>query len=413
MTQDLPVQHLATALAAAGITHLGLAVSGGSDSTALLLAAADLARATNLRLSAVTLDHGLRAEAAAEAAAVAALAARLAVPHQVLHWDGRTSQGNLMDQARAARYRLIAAWAQGAAVQAVALAHSRDDQAETFLMRLSRAAGVDGLAAMQADFTRDGMRWLRPYLGLGRADLRRFLTARGQGWIDDPTNADPAYGRTRARAALAALAPLGIGAETLADVAVHLGAVRVALDRQRADLAQVALHMEDGDLILDPAPFVAAPPEAQRRLLVAMLGYLGQGGYPPRAAPVASLLAAIATQGRGRTLSGVRATPEKGRWRFGREPAAIAALQCPADAVWDGRWRAFGPDRAAHSIRALGELGLAQLPQWRQSGRKRANVITLPSIWRDQNLVSAPFAGFDEGWRLELATDFASWLDSH
>ncbi|MCB2123065.1 MAG: tRNA lysidine(34) synthetase TilS, partial [Rhodobacteraceae bacterium] len=124
--------------------RLGVAVSGGSDSTALLCLLADLRGTGGPDLAAVTVDHGLRPEAAGEARSVAALCARLGVSHTICRWDGWDGTGNLPDQARRARQNLIAGWASGLGIGAVALAHTRDDQAETVLLRLARGSGVDG-----------------------------------------------------------------------------------------------------------------------------------------------------------------------------------------------------------------------------------------------------------------------------
>ena len=154
---------------------LGVAVSGGGDSMACLDLMLWHGAELGFPVEAVTVDHGLRTGAKDEIALVAAYCAARGVPHSVLEWrwDGA---GNLQAEARSARYRLIADWAMGRGVDQVALGHTRDDVAETFLMRLARASGVDGLAAMERRFERGGVVWLRPMLALGRSDLREYLT---------------------------------------------------------------------------------------------------------------------------------------------------------------------------------------------------------------------------------------------
>ena len=150
---------------------LGVAVSGGGDSTALLVLLDDWRRDGGPELAVATVDHGLRPEAAAEAAEVAALCGRLGVPHETLawRWDGK---GNLSDAARRGRLRLIAGWANGRGIGMVAQGHTADDQAETFLMRLARGSGVDGLAAMAARRTAEGVAWVRPLLQVRRGEFR-------------------------------------------------------------------------------------------------------------------------------------------------------------------------------------------------------------------------------------------------
>ncbi|WP_114967069.1 tRNA lysidine(34) synthetase TilS, partial [Alkalilacustris brevis] len=183
---------------------LGVAVSGGGDSVALLLLVADWAAARGVRLRAVTVDHGLREGAAQEAEAVARLCAELGIGHDILRWQGWDGQGNLQDAARRARQGLIAGWARDHGLAAVALGHTRDDQAETVLMRLARGAGVDGLSGMAPLRLAVGLAWLRPLLDVGRAELRALLRARGVPWAEDPSNEDARFQRVRARRALEA-----------------------------------------------------------------------------------------------------------------------------------------------------------------------------------------------------------------
>ena len=136
---------------------------------------------------AATVDHGLRPGSGDEARQAGAAAQALGIPHEVLLWQ-RAGSGNLMAAARDARLRLLSDWAHRHGLAAVVLGHTQDDQAETLMMRLNRGAGVDGLAAMAPLRAALGIRWLRPMLGLSRADLRHWLTARGIGWVDDPSN---------------------------------------------------------------------------------------------------------------------------------------------------------------------------------------------------------------------------------
>ncbi len=154
--------------------RIGIAVSGGGDSTALLLSLARGFAETGVTLHAATVDHGLRPEAAAEARAAAGQAADLGISHDTLRWQGWDGAGNLQDQARRARYALLSDWARGQGIPTVALGHTSDDRAETVLMRLGRAAGVDGLAAMHRERWVDGIRFLRPMLSLTREDLREL-----------------------------------------------------------------------------------------------------------------------------------------------------------------------------------------------------------------------------------------------
>uniref|UniRef100_UPI0026223B47 tRNA lysidine(34) synthetase TilS n=1 Tax=uncultured Amaricoccus sp. TaxID=339341 RepID=UPI0026223B47 len=206
--------------------RLGVAVSGGGDSVALLL----LLHAAGRDLAAVTVDHGLRPESVGEAASVAALCAARGIPHSVLRWEDRDPRGNLQQAAREARRSLIAGWAEASGIAAVALGHTLDDQAETVVMRLARGSGVDGLSAMRPETLALGILWLRPLLGIRRAALRAWLAAEGVAWAEDPTNADARFDRVRARLALPTLAGLGIGPERLAATARAVARACAALE---------------------------------------------------------------------------------------------------------------------------------------------------------------------------------------
>ncbi|QUS36803.1 tRNA lysidine(34) synthetase TilS [Falsirhodobacter algicola] len=370
---------------------LGLAVSGGGDSVALLALAVE----AGLTCRAVTVDHGLRPEAAAEARDVAALCARLGVPHRTLRWswDGR---GNLPDAARRARRALIASWARDEGVGTVALGHTRDDVAETFLMRLARGAGLDGLAAMSARWDEGGLTWCRPLIGIGRQELRDALAERGLTWAEDPTNDDPAYDRARARAALAAL-PLGLTTERLADVAGHLAAARRALDAATATAARHHLQVDRGDVLIDPQ---GLEPELLRRLVLRGIAWIGGAGYPPRAAAVARALEAL-TVGRPASVQGCGMVAQNGRFRLYRDWSAVRGLRVPVGARWD-RWRLTGPAQDGVTIAALGPEGLLCCPEWRAEGLPRRSLMASPAVWEGANLVAAPLAGRAEGWSAAL-----------
>ncbi len=297
--------------------RVAVAVSGGGDSLALLHLMADWQAAGGPELVAVTLDHGLRSEAAAEAALVAAQASARGVRHDVLHWTDRPP-GNLMAQARAARTRLIGAWAQAQGAGAVALGHTADDLAETFLMRLARGSGVDGLSAMAPRRRAGGALWVRPLLTARREDLRAFLRDRGLSWAEDPTNADPAYLRSRARAALRALAPLGITVATLAETAGRMARARAALEAATAELADRAARLEQGAVLIDRAALAAAPEEVALRLFAHALDWVAPGDYRPRFAALRRAFAA-ALAGRAATLAGARLRARGPDIRISRE----------------------------------------------------------------------------------------------
>lgn len=386
---------------------VGIAVSGGGDSLALLHLAHRIAPD---RVRAVTVDHGLRPESAEEAARVAAFCAVRAIDHSTLRWAGPPAGGNLMDQARLARRQLISDWAGRRGVRHVLLGHTADDQAETLLMNLARAAGLDGLSGLRPVWRTAGLDWHRPLLAVPRAALRRYLAGQGVGWIDDPSNENDRFARARARKALQALAPLGVSAEHLAQSARHLAAARASLQDITARMAEA--HVQDcaGALQMEGAALDRMPPEIARRLLQAVLRWMTGTPHPPREAKLDHLRQALAAR-RDATLGGLRFCWRQGAWLILREGRGVQG-PVPFGQIWDHRWDVTGPALAGAEIRPLGDAGLRLCPDWRDHGPREALRLS-PSVWDAERLIAAPLAGKPGLYRAELTQGLAQFILSH
>ncbi len=286
--------------------RMAVAVSGGPDSVALLLLAA---AAFPGRVTAITVDHGLRAGAAAEAAMVAAQCARHGLPHVTLAWTGGSAGPGVQAAARAARYALMAEWCAANGVALLLTAHHADDQAETLLMRMARGSGSAGLAGIRACRPLlPGVTLVRPLLTVRRAALAAIAVESGWVIADDPTNRDPHYARTRARQLLAAAAWLDAG--QMAAAAAHLADAEAAL-AWAADRAWAGRARVDGGIVaLDAA---GLPDELVRRLALRAIAVLAPDAAP-RGPDVARLVARMQTGGSG-TLAGVRGAGGM-PWRF-------------------------------------------------------------------------------------------------
>jgi len=277
--------------------RIGIAVSGCPDSLALLLLANEVRPG---RIAAATVDHRLRPGSRAEAEQVAAICATLAVPLNILtaRWT-EPPAANLQARARDERYALLADWAEGEGLAAVATAHHADDQAETLLMRLARGSGIAGLGgARPVRPLTESVALVRPLLGWRKAELAAIVTAAGLVPVDDPSNRDPRHDRARVRQWLAdnlALDPLRLAAS-----AAWLREADEALAWVVADLAETRLARTAGEIALDPA---GLPPELQRRLLLAAFAELGAD--PPRGPDLARALAAL-RKGDTVTLAGLK-----------------------------------------------------------------------------------------------------------
>jgi tRNA(Ile)-lysidine synthase len=377
---------------------IGVAVSGGSDSTALLHLMHQWAGGAGVTLHAVTIDHGLRDAAADEAKSVAQMCAGLGIDHSTLHWTGWDGKGNLQDQARRARYGLMAGWARERGIETVALGHTVEDQAETFLMRLARGSGVDGLSGMATRRRSDGVTWVRPVLLQRRQDLRDYLQRHDVSWIDDPTNEDERFDRVKIRKAMQVLADLGLDAERLAGTAQDLRIARSALELQTQEAAERTVTIKNGDVVLDRMQYRRLPLEISDRLMTHALCWVSSAKYRPRRAALSDVGYAI-LKGKGTTLHGCLITANKDEIRITREHQAVKDTVCPTDEIWDNRWRLTGPHDNGLELRALGAAGLAECPEWRATGIPRTSLLASPAVWKKDSLVAAPLAGLGNGWR--------------
>ncbi|MFD2737956.1 tRNA lysidine(34) synthetase TilS [Sulfitobacter aestuarii] len=399
--------------------RIGVAVSGGGDSMALLQLLHRFCATQVCTLFAVTVDHGLRAGAVEEAALVARHCADLGIEHDILKWHGWDGSGNLQNAARTARYGLMVDWARTRGLDHVALGHTADDQAETLLMRLARRAGVDGLSGMAPRRLHDGITWLRPLLGVSRAELREYLRSEGVVWVEDPSNEDERFERIRARQTLAALAPLGIDAEGLSAVAANLSQARRALDWQTFLAARDMAEIHAGAVVFDRRRLLILPDEIQRRLLIGALNWISGAPYPPRRGAVSGMIKAL-QKGQAGTVDGCHARPNQGRiWVF-REYDKVRDSRAALDTPWDGRWKlrppADVPQNETLHVGPLGGAGLTQCPDWRATGRPHAVLLSTPAIWQGDALIAAPLAGMGGNWQAELldgAEGFFTALLSH
>jgi tRNA(Ile)-lysidine synthase len=326
--------------------HVALAVSGGSDSTALMRLAADWARTKHpgLVLSVLTVDHGLRPEAAAEAARVGRWAEALGLPHHCLRWTDEPKPATAIQaRARAARYGLMAAWCRSHDATAVLTAHTLDDQAETVLMRLSRTTSPDSLAGIRPAGNWEGLPLLRPLLRLRRQALRDWLTSLGQAWIEDPSNEDERFERVRARRSLAGLSPAST--ERLAALAEKCAHAATLLERLARRWISLSLQEHDAGIChIAAGDFRGLPEALQERILAIVIDRYGGGLGTPEADELRRAARwSCGQDGAARcTLGGALLGRRKaGFWvtrEAGRIPDAAVIVPESGKCMWDNRF---------------------------------------------------------------------------
>lgn len=383
--------------------RVAVGCSGGADSMALTLLLHDWATAQGGTATALTVDHRLRPDSTAEAHRVAVWLQDRNIPHEILTRPETSVDGNLQAVARAARYDLMSRWCVGHGVLHLGLAHHREDQAETVLLRLARGSGVDGLSAMAPVAETASIRLLRPLLDMSKARLRSTLAATDASHVEDPSNDNPSFARVRFRQATPMLAAEGLTPKRLCDTARRMARARQALDRAAADLlARAATLHAEGYGYLDRAALCAVPEEVALRALARMLGCIGGTPYPPRLERLERLYAAltgpIGSQG-ARTLLGCRIAPVHDQVLICREPrAAKDTLPATGDLLWDGRFRLTVDGDPRFELRRLGRKGWAEIvkasPEMRKTAIPAAVRPSLPTFWHLDVVASVPHLSY-------------------
>lgn len=321
------------------------AVSGGSDSLAMLLLLLDHLRraAPGATLLAVTVDHALRSQSAAEAASVAALCARHGIAHRTLIWTGAKPSTGLAAAARAARYRLLAQAAAEAGSDMIVTGHTADDQAETVLMRGARGDGL-GLAGMAPATLLDGKVWVaRPLLSTRRRSLRDFLTEQGVDWVDDPTNTDLRFERPRIRVELAKDEPRIKAA--LKDAAGAAAARRTALGESAAALIGAHAALVSPGLVRLAPEFLAVGDAEAVHVLRILLAAMGGTTFLPGEGRVRALLMRLRAAPLRTALSRTLVDSRRAGIFLRREARGLPDSATFADgAIWDGRFRIHAPE---------------------------------------------------------------------
>lgn len=263
-----------------GARKILLAVSGGPDSTALMLLAAAWAPRGGPALHVATVDHGLRREARHEAEQVGASAGELGLPHDILVWDGDRPTTRIQERAREARYRLLFAHAARIGADVVATGHHADDQAETILFRLARGSGVGGLAGMAASRERLGLIHARPLLQCSKTELMQCCAAYRHGFLNDPSNRDPAFARTRLRALSGLLDEAGLSRDALLRLGRRAARAEAALAARAAVVASALTPEPAADAFRANVSMLAREPE--EIVLRVLAGAIAASGGPAR-----------------------------------------------------------------------------------------------------------------------------------
>lgn len=393
-----------------------LAVSGGADSMAMLELVAEwherrsaLQALATPQIFVATVDHGLRAESADEACFVADRCAALGISHATLFWSGSKPRNGLSNAARDARYLLLQAHVESLAnvgACAVVTAHTRDDQAETVLMRLARGSGCEGLSAMAPSrLMAQGSRvhLLRPLLDVSKSRLVEALTERHLTWREDSSNCDNTSERVRVRRAMPTLETSGLTSAALARTARRMRATGDALayaDRSFTETLGLSFNKEVF-ASFDRVAFERAPCLLRTRLMALLIRRFGGASPAPNLQDIEYLVdeLAHATQTR-MTLGGAVISEGQRTVRLWREPGRLAAtdqnILPGCSSLWDGRFwlnRSGAQKEVSVFVRPLGLIGYSQILKSLRSHKSlppAGAVQALPAFYSGETLISLP-----------------------
>ena len=379
-----------------GFERIALAVSGGSDSTAMLHLVQQWNARRNFKtdLTVFSVDHGLRAEAAKECMQVAAWSEALGLSHVTLKWTGEKPVTGLQAKARQARYDLMTEWCLANDVPVLLTAHTADDQAETVVMRRTRTSSLKSLAGIWPSRDWNGVRVVRPLLSARREDLREFLLAQDLPWIDDPSNVDLSFERVRVRAQLDGNAS---AASCAKDAQQHVAAVR----DNASHWIKAHLNISELGLLCFPrAALASIEADLADEMLVGLLQISGASHFPELKQRQSLLSWLQDEKGARRTLGGLVFAKRRDEILVAREPGRIyvipVTIPLSGEVIWDGRFLVKGP--VGTEIKAACELGemprRRDVPAFVDGG--------LPVVCRGRAIIAAPFHSVGGGVTAEF-----------
>ena len=396
---------------------LGVAVSGGSDSLSLLYLINSWSNKKNLKIVILTVDHNLRNGSADEAIYVGELCNKLGLIHKTLFWDHEDIKGNLSASAREARYRLMQNSIPSGAI--LITGHTLDDQAETFLMRLRRGSGVDGLASMAEksylSFGNDEMTIFRPLLDFERQTLRSVLKFYKVDWIEDPTNNDKSFERVKVRDLLARCIEIGIDKSTISQTALLMQSAKTALNHFASDCYEKFGSCNNGDIIFDFDEFSKQPLDIKRRLISAAQKWISNQKYRPRLSQVDALINSI-DEKITFSGSGTICYFHDNSIRITREVnACVNKIEASNGVIFDRRWILKTSENCKDlTIKCLGKDGYTFLEPDVRKKIPYNTIIVLPALFKDNNLINFPFIDPMSKFRFNLCKQpFNQFLLDH
>ena len=388
---------------------IGLAVSGGGDSIAMLVLASEWATLNKKKIYVVTVNHNLRKEAKEEVNFTREFTKKLGFSHSTLDWKRPTQVGNLQSQASLARKKLISDWAKENKIKTVLLAHTIDDQVETILMRFSRGSGVDGLVGMKKLIDIHGIYWLRPLLNITRSDLRKFLKFNKLDWVEDPTNEDRKYLRVKSRNIISQLRKMGINTDLVVNTSVRMKNAKKVLDDVAVEAFNNFITLKKwGDIEVNKDIFSYCREDTILRTLAGIIKGISGSVYRPRYRELINFAEGLNNKNfKARTLSGVLARAiSKNKIVLRREPSHPICISNfkSKNFIWDGRWfvSLAKPLSKSEYIGPLGNNGYQQIKNQVEDKKTNECFLSTPTLFLEDKVISSPAFEYGNGISCKL-----------
>ena len=399
---------------------IALAVSGGPDSTALMFIFSKSKKIKKDNVTILVVDHGLRKNSSDEANLVKRNAIKIGFKCKILKWAGAKPSSGIQEAARKARYNLMLSWCEKNNIKKLFLAHHLDDQVETFLMRLSKGSGVDGLTSMSKNTIISNLNLIRPFLEISKNRLIEIANSSRLEWVTDPSNLNLSYQRSRMRKLMPSLSKEGIDSHHINLVIKRMDSVKQALkDIVDIDISKFVKNMNDISYSLSYEAINKLSPEILLRILERIIMVASGSVYPAKRTKVEGILSWLSSDNsiRAKTLGGVVIRKRKDYVIFYRElkGCQTSEIVYPLTSrylTWDNRFYIKLNKSKKVEVRCLGDEGVSIMKSKKILKKQGLSNIPLsawksaPSLWSKKRLISVPSLGYC------VADDFKIYLKS-
>ena len=408
------IKQIISNLASLRLNSCGIAVSGGSDSMALLHILTDWESASKPKLLVASIDHGLRPESKSEVEFVKKICDEKKVEHVSLAPATHLLKikGNLQDNARLARYQLLKNWAISKNLQCIFIGHTLDDQEENLLMRFLRGSGVDGLVSMEEIVLRNEILWIRPLLNFRKEDLRNYLKNNNYSWVDDPSNCDDKYQRVRVRKLLKQLKSSKLIASNFVKIADHMSRASKLSKEIAISNAKAILSCDDvGQITFEDKKFSELFEDTQYRILAGIISWFSGRFYKPRFSQLENMHRKIINDRNlsGATLGGTVFKKKNGVVSVTRELASVKENHLIKNEkfIWDNRWLiTLGTDSQSKLyIKPYGLLSFDDHKFCIDGDFDKGALTTIPIIIKNRTVKFVPLSNLDYNAEVKLLNE--------